>query len=222
MPAHKTAANFDVAVDSDGRPVTALMWQAIRLADALAKSAAGSERLPPCLLQAVKLAAGVVRHFAAVLGSVTYAANHHPIVVEGEDGVVRTVLLRDSTACPRRRASAPVGSDSVWCLRAGGGPGSLGPGAVEAVPCRRGAMRQPGVVCRIGKFVAARGCPASVVHGKLQRRARLAQLRSCSSRQAAALAAWVAERPSLVGGGCAAVDRLVAVRARVLARLAGL
>ena len=46
MPSHVAQSSIGVALDSRGRPITATMWRANKLADALAKLAAGRHRLP--------------------------------------------------------------------------------------------------------------------------------------------------------------------------------
>ncbi len=53
MPAHGSAASIGRALKSDGRPVTALEWRANRLVDALAKHAAGFDRVPSKTLEAI-------------------------------------------------------------------------------------------------------------------------------------------------------------------------
>ena len=79
MPSHTSAARMKSAppLDSRGEPITWVMWRANRLADALAKSAADQRRLPAAALAFLRDAKDLHLHQAAVLGMVTYAANHH-------------------------------------------------------------------------------------------------------------------------------------------------
>ena len=53
MPSRATYASVGVATDSSGRPITATMWRANRLADALAKLAAERRRLPQWAAQKI-------------------------------------------------------------------------------------------------------------------------------------------------------------------------
>ena len=54
-----------------------IQWRANRLADLLAKAAASKHRLPARVFTLLKQADILHRHQAALLGAVTYQANHH-------------------------------------------------------------------------------------------------------------------------------------------------
>ena len=77
VPSHTAAANLSQTRDSDGLPITPLMWRANRLVDALAKRAAAGERAPSWAMQLIAEAGSLVRHAATKLGVITYGANHH-------------------------------------------------------------------------------------------------------------------------------------------------
>ena len=74
MPAHAPASDIGRARDSEGDPITATMWRANRLADALAKAAAGEHRLPVQATAWVRNAAALVQHAAATRGAITHTA----------------------------------------------------------------------------------------------------------------------------------------------------
>ena len=76
MPSHTTAATASSHRRSDGRPVSGTDWRANRLADALAKLAALSNRAPADLRRFLLTAKQLVEHSAAVLGVATHTANH--------------------------------------------------------------------------------------------------------------------------------------------------
>ena len=107
MPAHTSGLSLQNVADSTGCRITPIMWRANRLVDALAKAAAGRSRTPSWAPTQVQVAGTMVRHAAAQLGTVTYRANHHPVIVQLEGGAAITRLCRDSTAerpqPPRRR-----------------------------------------------------------------------------------------------------------------------
>ena len=98
MPAHGAAHTIGVARDSNGECITAIMWRANRLVDVLAKSAAGRLRLPKWIFRQVEDMAALVQHHCAKLGVVTRMANAHTVTVQGEDGVEKSLTIRDSTA----------------------------------------------------------------------------------------------------------------------------
>ena len=110
MPAHTSAASIGVSRDSNGLPISASMWRANRLADALAKYAASQDRLPMQATAWVRKVARAATEVAALLGAVTYAANHHEVPTVDAYGKATTRIVRDSSGCKqmwRRRSSLP-------------------------------------------------------------------------------------------------------------------
>ena len=106
VPSHISASRMQSAppLDSRGEPISWEMWRANRLADALAKAAANQQRLPAAALGQLKAASDLHRHVAAVLGMVTYAANHF----HAEDGEVRRDSAGQRPCKPRTwRRKAP-------------------------------------------------------------------------------------------------------------------
>eukprot|EP00973_Karenia_brevis_P019612 2690369-Karenia_brevis.AAC.1 len=77
MPAHGATHTTGCALKSDGCAVTGTDWRANRLADALAKTAAGIDRVPHKLLKQVDVAAKAAEFAAARLGVVTHKCNNH-------------------------------------------------------------------------------------------------------------------------------------------------
>ena len=108
MPAHGRSGTIGHALRSDGRVVTAADWRANRLADALAKVAAGCPPMCQAAHRLLTTAEALVAHECAMLGAVTFAANNHTVVIAGEDGRPCTVTRRDTAAARRTRAPAPT------------------------------------------------------------------------------------------------------------------
>ena len=71
MPAHGAVHTINNALRSDGRPISGIDWRANRLVDALAKAAAGFDRVHAHILARVDIAASMVEFAAARLGVVT-------------------------------------------------------------------------------------------------------------------------------------------------------
>ena len=97
MPSHTTVASIGVVLDSNGVPITSLMWRANRLADAFAKLAASEDRLPRQATRWVDKVARVAKEGACLLGVVTHAANHHDTTVVDANGKTTTCTRRDSS-----------------------------------------------------------------------------------------------------------------------------
>ncbi|CAK0821986.1 unnamed protein product [Prorocentrum cordatum] len=205
MPAHGTAAVIGTARRSDGIAVAAVDWRANRLADAVAKAAAGC---PPQRVAAQHLlldAEKLVAHEAAVFGAVTYAANHHERVELGLDGRPRRVLERDAAA--RRRPKA-ADRASARALR---GP----PAAPAAAAAPVAAPPAAPLPARRGPIPRARGgCRAHAAASRAASAARAAA--DAAATQAVCEARAAALRPS---SAPPAAERLAALKARVLARL---
>ena len=87
-----------VKVDSNGQPITGIMWRANRLVDFLAKSAASPHRLPKKTVETVKVAATLLQHSAAILGAATHRANNLLVEELLPDGTTAKHRKRDSTA----------------------------------------------------------------------------------------------------------------------------
>ena len=98
MPAHLTRATAGAMRKSDGSPVSVVDWRANRLADAVAKSAAGAPLSTTHAVRCLKSAGDAHRHEAAVLGAVTCAANTHRVQIITASGNSTTVVKRDSVA----------------------------------------------------------------------------------------------------------------------------
>ena len=206
MPAHGAAHTVGVARRSDGGVVTALDWRANRLADALAKAAADGGGHAKAAQAAVGTAEALVRHEAAVLGAVTFAANHHWAEAVDGSGRYQARLLRDSTGAKRPRALAGARAEAAAVVPAGGGgcstpqlglpgpPSGLGP-----VPAPRGAAAR--------RAASAMRAAAAADADRVLLQSRVAALRPASLPPARgrleALRARVLARAALAGpGGC--------------------
>ena len=101
MPAHQTAAMIGERKVSNGRKLSTVDWRANRLADALAKGAAGVRRAPKAVLRLLDSSAPAVKYSASLLGRVTFSANNHLVTVISPDGTVHKTVTRDASQVPR-------------------------------------------------------------------------------------------------------------------------
>ena len=218
MPSHGAASSIGESVGSNGHPITATMWRANRLVDALAKRTASEHRIPQRALADVEAARQLVLYSVAKLGVVTFRANRHPVPV-WRDGTWTTRLARDSTAHrqpprpPRHSAAQPAAPAPP----AGRTVGRLLPHTASHAPA---------------EAAAARGCKrksTSAVLSEEQARARrrlaheqLHQLRVDRS-EAVQVASWrmaaLAARPAAASAGATAAERLRDLRLRLKRRL---
>ena len=105
IPAHLSADHIGTELRG-GKRFTTVDWRANRLADALAKEAAARESATDADVKLLKSAEAAAEHACALLGVVTRAANHHPVLVTLAYG--KTVLShkRDSADPPRKKPHA--------------------------------------------------------------------------------------------------------------------
>ncbi|CAK0874085.1 unnamed protein product, partial [Prorocentrum cordatum] len=103
MPAHGAQTVIGAALRSDGHAVTAVDWRANRLADIIAKAAAGCPQTCGPASGLFKVAEKLVAHEGAVLGAVTHAANNHVRELVGPGGALWRVTVRDAAAVRRPR-----------------------------------------------------------------------------------------------------------------------
>ena len=102
MPAHQPLSAIGVKTLSNGRLLTAIDWRANRLVDALAKLAAGTREAPLAVVRLLESGRAAVKHAAALLGAVTYAANNCMLPVQNEDGSWGSKIARDAQPPPSR------------------------------------------------------------------------------------------------------------------------
>jgi hypothetical protein len=102
IPAHLSRAKALAAMRSDGRPVCLRDWRANRLVDVVAKRAALALAVPRRDAQRVRIAAGLLRVEAGVLGVVTQAANNFKRTVVTASGASVTTVERDATRANAR------------------------------------------------------------------------------------------------------------------------
>ena len=179
-------------LDSRGREVSWAAWRANRLADALAKRAAESDRVPAALRTFIRSMRTAYVHTLAILGRATFAANHRPV----EDGEGGTSLTRDSTG--KRPARPPR------------------PAKRPAVDAAVAAAALPGTPERF----ATHPPPTHQASRKARRRAKTVEQQARAAvREAQALADWLSQRPAVQApAGASGSDRLNALADRVRAR----
>ena len=100
MPAHTTAATFSTRCRSDGRRLTAIDWRANAMADALAKKAAQSTRVPVAVRRQFQQMIAAQRYGAAVAGAACRAADSYVTTSYAHDGSLVTTVYRDSIGRP--------------------------------------------------------------------------------------------------------------------------
>ena len=96
MPAHGNKNSIGVALKSDGSEVSLVDWRANRLADALAKEAAGADRIDPNAMQMLADANAAFEYGAALAGVTCKAANCYTERIVMPDGTTTTLTKRDS------------------------------------------------------------------------------------------------------------------------------
>ena len=96
---------------SDGRCITPVDYRANRLFDLLAKSVAGSIRVPQQTRIFLESASCLARHSAAFLGAVARAAKNHVIQYGDFAGVSRTRTIRDAEPPVRPCADRKVAKE---------------------------------------------------------------------------------------------------------------
>jgi hypothetical protein len=112
MPAHTSVDQCVHRQRSDLKMVTAIDWRANQLADALAKEAAVDDPGRRAAAMYIECSKRALLHHAVVLGMATHAANNHEVLREDAAGIMKKVLLRDSTPLPpgvRRSHRTPAG-----------------------------------------------------------------------------------------------------------------
>ena len=193
MPAHQTLSSVGEKKLPSGARLTFVDWRANRLVDALAKRSSAEVRTSVAVRSLLDSAWVAVRHFAALLGRVTHAANNHTAEVMGEDGIMVVRRMRDATVAPRS-----------YTKKVGGTCQPRTPAhAVLLAPAASGFLAAP--PCR------KRARPVSS-HGTRERAEGIANTRRRVEEIGAALAT--------VAAGPSAAERLRALHLRVIARTA--
>ena len=221
MPSHTSAHAIGSVPASDGQYITATMWRANRLADALAKAAASENRLPKWVPKIVALASKWVKHQAAKLGAITHAANNFVTVSTDEDGSTITRTRRDSVAerpawirrkpkcCtkvePACSSTAPPVLSGI--LAAPGGRDAAEAEAIATVARQRRSGHKK-------KKYGGSDLAAGVRYRKKRAQAATAQLKVDLADEAQ-VAGWLAARSPAKASRDDAADRMAALRARI-------
>jgi hypothetical protein len=147
-PAHTTLATLGSKLKSDGRPLTAVDWRANRLADAAAKLAAHSVRVPWEVREKYEYLGAAHLYGAALAGAACRAANNHMSSQPQPDGSVKQVRSRDSIGRPPQKAPGATRSpQQTQKQRSAKGRPSPQPELAEALPkdfpVASGAMALP-------------------------------------------------------------------------------
>jgi len=216
MPSHESAQAIGLALDSDGQPISPRMWRANRLADLLAKAAAGKNRLPAWVTSLVASAGKLVKHQAAKLGAVTHAANNYETTEVVDGGALVKRILRDSTA---ERPQLAFRKKKKLAATAAPKPSALpSPDAraevdsdLELLAHERSSPRR-----RSGRRGAASSADAASAARQRKRRA-LSSVEELKAEAAdeARVASWIASRSFTQRPGPTASERMSALRARI-------
>jgi hypothetical protein len=105
MPSHRTTASIGCIMKSNGKFITALDWRANRLVDKLAKLGAQQHCVPDLAIDTFNAASAAAEYCAALVGTVTFKANHHSIEVTRKNGSQGMSIVRDSL--PGKRPPKP-------------------------------------------------------------------------------------------------------------------
>ena len=142
MPAHVTQLRMqlDPPSDSRRRAVSWQMWRANRLVDHTAKHFARQAALPGEYLQLIRTARGLYSHEAALLGVVTWAANH---IQQAEDGTLGRDSAGERPRAPRKRAApdTAAGAAAAGQLREATHPPNPPTRQAEQAASRKAARR---------------------------------------------------------------------------------
>jgi hypothetical protein len=209
MPAHKSLAAAGHMLKSNNRPVTAIEWRANRLADVLAKSAAGEEIGCFAASRLLGTAEALVKHEAALAGAVTYAANHQLVSVLSPEGRLVNKTLRDSTGVKRARVRR---QQSVTTLSVAAAP-SATTSAMAASPADAAG-------CLVDELRTLRGPPVRHERQRYLAAARRSASAARKAIQVGQLAALCASRAAMLRPSSAppAAELIASVRARVRMR----
>jgi hypothetical protein len=211
MPAHGATHTIGVARDSTGSTLTPTRWRANRLADLLAKSAAGVARLPAKIRKQVADAGKLYKYHCAKLGVATSRANSHRITTVDEQGVERIQVVRDSTA-----------ERPNWKLR----PRKLSGAAKKCQPDSEGFARVPislPLHAASGEPESSRGrhcrkrASSSVQNPTAAKRAKINAVQALrqDAQDESQLARWIAAYTARPSTAQDAEERMAALRARV-------
>eukprot|EP00973_Karenia_brevis_P087762 12173174-Karenia_brevis.AAC.1 len=96
MPAHGSRSSVGHAIKSDGSMVSSTDWRANRLADALAKAAAGQHVVSKRISRYMSDALEAYEYGAALAGVTCKAANCYHCTVHLPDGSTTEIRKRDS------------------------------------------------------------------------------------------------------------------------------
>ena len=222
MPSHESVEAVGRLRDSQGRPITSVMWRANRLADALAKKAASEHRLPSHALHQVEAAAQLVRYNAAELEVVTHSANNHYVPIVDESGATVVKVVRDSTAQRPFKTRRDVG------------PSTLGAERLTAIASHGEiASNTDAQMTAPWLPTTGSGAPRNSLKRKASVSGMASRARSCKRAALAAkhllredvleqeqLASWISTRELAPSAGPSAQERLDALRSRIRCRKA--
>ena len=209
MPSHTSSSGLCNAMDSNGRPITILMWRANRLVDGLAKIAAGRHRLPDWAFKMLGAAAQLVKHAAAQLGVVTHRANNHKVAHLIEGGAMVTKICRDSTADSRPRGSKDKPPANSASTSASSGPAMP---TTSAAPVQTAARRNP---ARGTKRCSPPELTASIAGRRKTHAAMRQQKLRLELLEQEQVARWVASRDLAANSGPTAQERIERLRQRL-------
>jgi hypothetical protein len=201
MPSHRTVASIGNVRKSNGKFITALDWRANRLVDKLAKLGAQQHCVPDLAVDKYNAAMAAAEYFAALVGTVTFKANHHLVQVTRRSGSQGFSTVRDSLPGPRphRPYKRKAESEAV------GSP--LPPPPVSTTGCH-----QPGLSSSDVPKVAT----AQALYAARVKKARLQTELSAEQRFQSAWRENRDKRSASAPSRTTAKDRIDALRRRIL------
>ena len=209
MPAHKSLTGSLARRKSNGSLVKPWEWRANALADLLAKVGAPHSVVAERCEAVLDSATLAIRHGAALLGAVTHAANNCKYVEQLDDGTTRTTTWRDSSQPPRgqTRAGRQTGLPSSTLPSA---TTCTAPDAAANVDTLCSSSSEDERSTGVAPHWRAASCRAANAAARAKE----------TARQSIALRGAITARASAsrLAPGPTAVERMAALRARVLGR----
>jgi len=222
VPAHLSPWQIGKRRLPCGTVLSAELWRANRLADALAKRGARSNRTTTGAARAYRTACAAARYEATLLGRATVGANHCPVEVDDGQGGTRKMMRSDARRVPARQRAAALAPEQP-------GPATTAwveaprtnvavPRVAEGAAAAADALPPAGAPASSGS--APEGAAASAARRACER--FLAPAASADALDAAFWAAWCDRQATTVRRAPTVSGRvrLAALQRRVVSRAA--
>ena len=206
IPAHLTESAVGTTLPC-GRKFSATDWRANRLADALAKSVAKEHAIPLNVQELLIAGSIATQHACALLGVVTYAANHKEVIATRKDGTTFVKKVRDSSTATGVKKVAPQKQESAAALEE----------TELSVPADSWALDWE--AAEAAKLAAGKRPAAAIQRASLKRKfAKLATLQDERNNARAIQLVASTAKPSL--DAPSAVCRMSLLRERIMSKVA--